>query len=52
MLFFSMIDKQEYIEMVVCVFKVIVYFLCLKIFCVFGDQEVCVQDIVDVVGIL
>ena len=47
---FSLIDKQEHIEMAARALKAIAHPLRLKILCVVGDQEACVQDIVDAVG--
>jgi ArsR family transcriptional regulator len=47
---FSLIDKQEHIETAARALKAIAHPLRLKILCVVGDQEVCVQDIVDAVG--
>jgi len=47
---FSLIDKQEHIETAARALKSIAHPLRLKILCVLGDQEACVQDIVDVVG--
>lgn len=47
---FSLIDKQEHIEMAARALKAIAHPLRLKILCVVGDQEACVQDIVDQVG--
>ena len=47
---FSLIDKQEHIETAARALKAIAHPLRLKILCVVGDQEVCVQDIVDQVG--
>ncbi len=46
----SLIDKQEHIETAARALKSIAHPLRLKILCVLGDQEVCVQDIVDAVG--
>ncbi|HEY3433878.1 MAG TPA: metalloregulator ArsR/SmtB family transcription factor [Rhodocyclaceae bacterium] len=43
-------DKQEQIEMAARSLKAIAHPLRLKIMCVIGDEEVCVQDIVDAVG--
>jgi len=47
---FSLIDKQEHIEMAARALKAIAHPLRLKILCVVGDQEACVQDIVEQVG--
>lgn len=47
---FSLIDKQEHIETAARALKAIAHPLRLKILCVVGDQEVCVQDIVEHVG--
>ncbi len=47
---FSLIDKQEHIEMAARALKAIAHPLRLKILCVVGDQEACVQDIVEAVG--
>jgi DNA-binding transcriptional ArsR family regulator len=47
---FSLIDKQEHIETAARALKAIAHPLRLKILCVLGDQEACVQDIVEVVG--
>lgn len=46
----SMIDKQEHIETAARALKSIAHPLRLKILCVLGSDEVCVQDIVDAVG--
>lgn len=46
----GLIDQQEHIEMAARSLKAISHPLRLKILCVVGDQEVCVQDIVDAVG--
>jgi len=46
----SLIDKQEHIEMAARALKAIAHPLRLKILCVVGDQEACVQDIVEQVG--
>lgn len=43
-------DKQEQIETAARSLKAIAHPLRLKIMCVIGDEEVCVQDIVDAVG--
>ncbi|MCE1241479.1 MAG: metalloregulator ArsR/SmtB family transcription factor [Azonexaceae bacterium] len=45
-----MIEKQEHIETAARALKSIAHPLRLKILCVLGDQEACVQDIVDAVG--
>lgn len=47
---FSLIDRQEHIETAARALKAIAHPLRLKILCVVGDQEACVQDIVDAVG--
>lgn len=46
----DLIDKQEHIETAARALKAISHPLRLKIVCVIGDQELCVQDIVDAVG--
>lgn len=46
----SIIDKQEHIEQAARALKSISHPLRLKILCVIGDQEACVQEIVDAVG--
>ncbi|HPT49800.1 MAG TPA: metalloregulator ArsR/SmtB family transcription factor [Accumulibacter sp.] len=46
----SIIDKQEHIEQAARSLKSISHPLRLKILCVIGDQEACVQEIVDAVG--
>ena len=46
----NLIDKQEHIEMAARALKAIAHPLRLKILCVLGDQEACVQEIVDAVG--
>ena len=46
----SLIDKQEHIELAARALKSIAHPLRLKILCVVGDQESCVQEIVDAVG--
>ena len=43
-------DKQEHIEQAARALKSISHPLRLKVLCVLGDEEVCVQDIVDAVG--
>lgn len=47
---FSLIDKQEHIETAARALKAIAHPLRLKILCVLGDQEACVQEIVEAVG--
>lgn len=47
---FNLIDKQEHIELAARALKGIAHPLRLKILCVIGDREVCVQEIVDQVG--
>ena len=47
---FSLIDKNEHIETAARALKAIAHPLRLKILCVLGEGEVCVQDIVDAVG--
>ena len=47
---FSLIDKQEHIEMAARALKAIAHPLRLKILCVLGSQEACVQEIVEAVG--
>ena len=47
---FSLIDKQEHIELAARALKSIAHPLRLKILCVLGEQEACVQEIVDAVG--
>ena len=44
------IDRREHIETAARALKAISHPLRLKILCVVGDEEVCVQDIVDAVG--
>jgi ArsR family transcriptional regulator len=46
----NLIDKQEHIETAARALKAIAHPLRLKILCVVGEQEACVQDIVDTVG--
>jgi len=46
----DLIDQREHIETAARALKAISHPLRLKILCVVGDQEVCVQDIVDAVG--
>lgn len=48
--FIDLIDKHEQIETAARALKSIAHPLRLKILCVLGDSEVCVQDIVEVVG--
>lgn len=47
---FNLIDKQEHIEMAARALKAIAHPLRLRILCVLGGQEACVQEIVDAVG--
>jgi ArsR family transcriptional regulator len=47
---FALIEKDEHIETAARALKAIAHPLRLKILCVLGDGEVCVQDIVDAVG--
>lgn len=47
---FNLIEKQEHIELAARSLKAIAHPLRLKILCVIGDQEACVQEIVDAVG--
>ena len=47
---FSLIDKQEHIELAARALKSIAHPLRLKILCVLGEQEACVQEIVEAVG--
>ena len=47
---FNLIDKQEHIETAARALKSIAHPLRLKILCVVGDQEACVQEIVDPVA--
>jgi ArsR family transcriptional regulator len=47
---FNLIEKQEHIELAARALKSIAHPLRLKVLCVLGDQEACVQDIVDAVG--
>ena len=47
---FDLIEKQEHIEMAARSLKAIAHPLRLKILCVVGGEEVCVQEIVDIVG--
>ncbi|HEX6736407.1 MAG TPA: metalloregulator ArsR/SmtB family transcription factor [Azonexus sp.] len=46
----NLIEKQEHIELAARALKAIAHPLRLKVLCVLGDQEVCVQDIVEAVG--
>lgn len=46
----NLIEKQEHIELAARALKGIAHPLRLKILCVIGDREVCVQEIVDQVG--
>ena len=46
----NLIDKQEHIEMAARALKAIAHPLRLKILCVVGGQEACVQEIVEAVG--
>jgi DNA-binding transcriptional ArsR family regulator len=46
----DLIDQHEHIELAARALKAIAHPLRLKILCVVGDHEVCVQDIVDAVG--
>ena len=46
----SLIDKQEHIELAARALKSIAHPLRLKILCVVGEDEACVQEIVDAVG--
>jgi len=46
----ELIGKQEHIETAARALKAISHPLRLKILCVIGDQETCVQDIVEAVG--
>ncbi|MDY0011708.1 MAG: metalloregulator ArsR/SmtB family transcription factor [Rhodocyclaceae bacterium] len=46
----DLIGHQEHIETAARALKAIAHPLRLKILCVIGDGEVCVQDIVDAVG--
>ena len=47
---FNLLDKEEHIETAARALKAIAHPLRLKILCVLGDQEACVQEIVDAVG--
>ena len=46
----AMLQKQEHIEMAARALKAIAHPLRLKILCVIGEEEACVQEIVDAVG--
>ena len=46
----DLIDKQEHIETAARALKAMSHPLRLKILCVVGSEEVCVQDIVEAVG--
>jgi DNA-binding transcriptional ArsR family regulator len=46
----DLIDKREHIETAARALKAISHPLRLKILCVIGDQEACVQEIVEAVG--
>ena len=46
----NLLAKQEHIETAARALKAIAHPLRFKIMCVIGDQEACVQDIVDTVG--
>ena len=46
----SLIDKQEHIEQAARALKSIAHPLRLKILCVIGSEEACVQEIVEAVG--
>ncbi len=46
----SLLQKQEHIETAARALKAIAHPLRLKILCVLGDEEVCVQEIVTAVG--
>ena len=46
----SLIDKQEHIEQAARALKAIAHPLRLKILCVVGAEEACVQEIVEAVG--
>ena len=46
----ELIGKQDHIETAARALKAISHPLRLKILCVVGDQETCVQDIVEAVG--
>lgn len=46
----NIIDQQEHIDQAAKALKSIAHPLRLKILCILGAEEVCVQDIVDAVG--
>jgi ArsR family transcriptional regulator len=46
----DLIDRKEHIETAARALKAISHPLRLKILCVIGDQEICVQDLVEAVG--
>ncbi len=46
----DLIDKDEHIAIAARALKAIAHPLRLKILCVLGNQEICVQDIVEAVG--
>lgn len=46
----TLIDNQEHIELAAHALKAIAHPLRLKILCVIGDREACVQEIVEAVG--
>lgn len=46
----DMMQHEEHVQIAARALKAISHPLRLKILCVVGDQEVCVQDIVDAVG--
>ena len=46
----DLVGQHEHIELAARALKAIAHPLRLKILCVVGDQEVCVQNIVDAVG--
>ena len=46
----TLIDNQEHIELAAHALKAIAQPLRLKILCVIGDREACVQEIVEAVG--
>lgn len=50
MLPINLIEKQEHIEVAARALKAIAHPLRLKILCVLGGDEACVQDIVEAVG--
>lgn len=47
---FNLIEKQEHIERAARALKSIAHPLRLKVLCVLGAEEACVQEIIDVVG--